>query len=194
MRHRVRGTMSECKCEKMSRDTVQTPIVRASSSLRVHEKRASLEIKQFYLSTCLHVPYPQRCRQSPSLRCLSLISLQDVVGSRNCRCNQWRKQLLRIFNPEFKYVNSNWLMNWNCAKRGFQKPQFWKRDIRDDVRLAQLVKAQDCQSRGRQFDSGKISKTDNSNLHGFKVHRLSSKGTKLLFQEIKAIINQPISV
>jgi len=121
MRHRVRGTMSECKCEKMSRDTVQTPIVRASSSLRVHEKRASLEIKQFYLSTCLHVPYPQRCRQSPSLRCLSLISLQDVVGSRNCRCNQWRKQLLRIFNPEFKYVNSNWLMNWNCAKRGFQK-------------------------------------------------------------------------
>ena len=35
------------------------------------------------------------------------------------------------------------------------------------------------------FDSGK-----NSNLHGFEVHRPSSKGTKLLFQVIKAIINQ----
>jgi len=33
-------------------------------------------------------------------------------------------------------------------------------------------------------------KTENSNLHGFEVHRPSSKGTKLLFQIIKAIINQ----
>jgi len=33
-------------------------------------------------------------------------------------------------------------------------------------------------------------KTENSNLHGFEVHRLSSKGTKLLFQVIQAIMNQ----
>ena len=32
-----------------------------------------------------------------------------------------------------------------------------------------------------------------SNLHGFELHRPSSKGTKLLLQVIKAIINQPWS-
>jgi len=31
---------------------------------------------------------------------------------------------------------------------------------------------------------------ENSNLHGFELHRPSSKGTELLFQGIKAIINQ----
>ena len=35
-------------------------------------------------------------------------------------------------------------------------------------------------------------KNENSNLHGFEVHRPSSKGTKLLFQVIKAIMNQYI--
>ena len=35
-----------------------------------------------------------------------------------------------------------------------------------------------------------IQGTENSNLHGFEVHRPSSKGTKLLLQVIKAIINQ----
>ena len=34
-----------------------------------------------------------------------------------------------------------------------------ERQIRDDVKLAQLVRARDCQSRGRRFDSGKNSKT-----------------------------------
>ena len=33
-------------------------------------------------------------------------------------------------------------------------------------------------------------KIENSNLHGFEVHTPSSKGTKLQFQVIKAIINQ----
>ena len=36
----------------------------------------------------------------------------------------------------------------------------------------------------------KTPKTENSNLHKFEVHRPSSKGTKLLFHIIKAIINQ----
>jgi len=35
----------------------------------------------------------------------------------------------------------------------------------------------------------KLKKTENSNLHGFEPHRLSSNFTKLLFQIIKAIIN-----
>ena len=35
----------------------------------------------------------------------------------------------------------------------------------------------------------KTQKTENSNLHGFEVHRPSSKDTKLLLQVIKAIIN-----
>jgi len=42
----------------------------------------------------------------------------------------------------------------------------------------------------RRFDSGKLSKNENSNLHGFEIHRPSSKGTKSLFQVIKAITNQ----
>ena len=36
----------------------------------------------------------------------------------------------------------------------------------------------------------KTQKTDNSNLHGFELHRPSSKGTKLLIRVVKAIINQ----
>ena len=58
----------------------------------------------------------------------------------------------------------------------------------DDVKLAELVRARECLSRGRRFDSGKNSKTENSNLHGFELHRPSSKGTKLLFQVMKAKI------
>jgi len=56
--------------------------------------------------------------------------------------------------------------------------------------ISLLVRARDCQSRGRRTDSGKNSKTENSNLHGFELHRPSSKGTQLLFQVIKANINQ----
>jgi len=37
----------------------------------------------------------------------------------------------------------------------------------------------------------KLKKIENSNLHGFELHRPSSKGTKLLLQAIKAIIFQP---
>ena len=36
----------------------------------------------------------------------------------------------------------------------------------------------------------KLKKIGNSNLHGFELHRPSSKGNKLLLQVIKAIINQ----
>ena len=39
----------------------------------------------------------------------------------------------------------------------------------------------------------KIQKTENSNLHGFELHRPLSKGIKVLFQIIKAIINQSIN-
>ena len=38
----------------------------------------------------------------------------------------------------------------------------------------------------------KLKIPDNSNLHGFGVHRPSSKGTQLLFLVIKAIINQTV--
>ena len=36
----------------------------------------------------------------------------------------------------------------------------------------------------------KLKKTENSNLHGFELHRPSSKGIQLLLQTIKAIIFQ----
>ena len=45
----------------------------------------------------------------------------------------------------------------------------------------------------RERHSGKTPKTENSNVHGFEVHRPSSKGTKLLLQIIKAIINHTYS-
>ena len=47
-----------------------------------------------------------------------------------------------------------------------------------------------CQSWGRRFDSGKNSKTWELASTWNGVHRASSKGTKLLFLVIKAIINQ----
>ena len=40
-------------------------------------------------------------------------------------------------------------------------------NIRDDVKLAELVTARDCQSRGRRFDSRKKSIIKKLNLHGF---------------------------
>ena len=49
------------------------------------------------------------------------------------------------------------------------------------------------QSRGRRFDSDKKSNIEKSNLHGFELHRLSSKGTKSLFHVIKATIKQTIN-
>ena len=60
---------------------------------------------------------------------------------------------------------------------------------RDDVKLAQLVRARDCP----EVVGSILTKTqnpENSNLHGFEVHRPSSKGTQLLFQVIKAVVNQ----
>jgi len=54
--------------------------------------------------------------------------------------------------------------------------------IRDDVKLAQVVGS----------IPAKTQKIENSNLHGFELHRPSSKGTKLLLQVIKAIINQGV--
>jgi len=44
--------------------------------------------------------------------------------------------------------------------------------------------------RERERGPAKTPKTENSNLHGFDLHRPSSKGTKSLLQVIKAIINQ----
>ena len=57
--------------------------------------------------------------------------------------------------------------------------------IRDDVKPAQLVRA-----RVSPEVVSSIQKPENSNLHGFEVHRPSSKGTKLLLQIIKAIIQK----
>jgi len=58
------------------------------------------------------------------------------------------------------------------------------------MKLAQLVRARDCQSRDRRFDSRQNSKKRELKSTGFEVHRPTSKGTKLLFQVIKTIINQ----
>ena len=62
--------------------------------------------------------------------------------------------------------------------------------IRDDVKLAQWVRARDCFPEVVGSSPAKTQKIENSHLHGFELHRPSSKGTKLLLQVIKAIINQ----
>ena len=50
---------------------------------------------------------------------------------------------------------------WNSILLGITEAwclQEHEKCIRDDVNLAQLVRARECQSRGRRFDSGKNSK------------------------------------
>ena len=51
-----------------------------------------------------------------------------------------------------------------------------KLNIRDDVKLVQLVRVRDCPE-VVSSSPAKNPKTENSNLHGFEVHRPSSKGT-----------------
>jgi len=51
--------------------------------------------------------------------------------------------------------------------------------------VAQLIRARDCQSLGRRVFR---LQPDNSNSHGFELHRPSNKGTKLLLKVIKVII------
>ena len=69
-------------------------------------------------------------------------------------------------------------------------PPLYNSYIRNDVKPSQLVRAQDCYPEVVGLIPAKTQKTENSNLHGFEAHRPSSKGTKLLLQVIKAIINQ----
>jgi len=64
--------------------------------------------------------------------------------------------------------------------------------IRDSVKLAQLVRPLDCQSRGRPDRFRQIppqQKNKNLSLHGFDLYRPSKKDTRLQFQVISAIIN-----
>ena len=82
----------------------------------------------------------------------------------------WHTYFLSFF-----LFNSNWTNHFS---------------IQNDVKLAQLVRAQECPSQGHWFASCKNLKTrENSNLQGFELHRPLSKSTKLLLQVIKAIIN-----
>ena len=61
---------------------------------------------------------------------------------------------------------------------------FWH-CVRND--FLNTIKTKSC---GPVNYAAKTKKPENSNLHGFEVHRPSSKGTKLRFQVINAIINQ----
>ena len=80
----------------------------------------------------------------------------------------------------------------SCFSSGRTQPT-WIRTTPSTIPLAETHGAGSrggSQSRGRRFDSGKNSKTESSNLHIFEQQWSSSKGTKLLFQDINAIINQ----
>ena len=62
--------------------------------------------------------------------------------------------------------------------------------IRDDVKIVQLVRARTVDFEVVGSTPAKTPKTENSNVPGFELHRPSSKGTKLLFRVIKAMIKQ----
>ena len=89
-------------------------------------------------------------------------------------------------------LKSIWIWNNRPSNKNDSDDNIW-----DNMKLTQLVRVQNHQSRGRRFDSGKSPKTDNSNLQGFEVHRPLSKDTRLLrlfqVQVKQTIINQPPS-
>ena len=62
--------------------------------------------------------------------------------------------------------------------------------IRDGVKLAQLVERGTVNPEVVGSITAKTPKTENPNLHGFELHRPSSKGAKLLLQVMEAIIDQ----
>ena len=87
MRERVRGTMCECKYEKVSQDTVQTLIVREHLLVRAFMKRGESQNKPVLLSdhACIYHT-PSAYRQSSSLCRLSLIALHLHAGSATFMC------------------------------------------------------------------------------------------------------------
>jgi len=93
------------------------------------------------------------------------------------------------------YINRILLDRWDsdiyCSWSPYTIKDSSSLRMRDDVKPAQLVRARDCQSPGRHFDAGKKTQNpENSNLQWFELHRLSKKGTKLVFQIIRVSINQ----
>ena len=77
------------------------------------------------------------------------------------------------YAPQPQQTELIWIMPWGC----------WVELEDKDVHC----KEWECTI---EHFTEKLKKTENSNRHGFEVHRPSSKGAKLLLQVIKAIINQ----
>jgi len=57
------------------------------------------------------------------------------------------------------------------AKREIQPGEFIRYFIREDVKLAQVVRARDYQSQGRHFDSGKTPKNRELTSTWIELHR-----------------------
>jgi len=110
----------------------------------------------------LHVPYRAHCMDM-TWHCMGAKSFLDLGPSAPSL------QGLRHWNPPR-------LRTWlSVLWQDFPRNPVPKSILTDEQKQQQLF----------------LKKTENSNLHGFEVHRPSSKGTKLRLQVIKAIIHQP---
>ena len=72
---------------------------------------------------------------------------------------------LRVFHYNFKDQIKG---DFQRGKQTYYRPaqdESIDNHIRDDVKLAELVRAQDCQSRGRRFASGKNSKNPRTQIY-----------------------------
>jgi len=83
MRHRVRGTMCECKCEKVSRDSVtlytDSYCKRTSSSSRVDEMRAESWNNEFWIQCVMvGVVVPVLADNPLAYNCLCPVSLHII--------------------------------------------------------------------------------------------------------------------
>ena len=95
------------------------------------------------------------------------------------------KNTLHYHSPQSAFPVSAIAHSRRPGKR-FQSPVYPKRCKTSSVGQSAGLLILRTSVRFRQ----KLKKTENSNLHGFEIHRPWSKGTKLLLQVIKAIINQ----
>ena len=97
--------------------------------------------------------------------------------------NTWDNDTIWISLGEYSYMNISQLL-WQSILMSSTSDYF----VRLRRSYSQIL-ARYC-PHFPHYLPAKTQKTENSNLLGFQLHRPSSKGTKLLLQVIKAIINQ----
>ena len=108
----------------------------------------------------------------------SFASDGTTVNSMTAKMSVLSRQLLLLSLGVLRRhgaVCEDWLMHLGCSA-GIYRPK-----IRDDAKIAWLVRARDLGTVCPEVVASipaKTPKTENSTLHGFELHTLSSKGTE----------------